>query len=70
MSTESTRTENDLNHVCQNLHFSQEYLSKCEIETDLECAVKNCGEIFSNRSALNLHLEKVHRVRLKVIQKI
>lgn len=62
----NTKNESSNQHVCQILHFSREYLSKCEIATDLECAIKNCGEVFSNRSALNLHLDKVHRVQLKV----
>lgn len=53
-------------HICQSLHFSEAYLAKCEIETNLECPVKNCNDLFSNRSALNFHLEKVHRIALNV----
>jgi len=54
-------------HECSIICPSYEYLIGLSINTDLICTVPNCDEIFSNSSALNLHLEKVHRLCQNVI---
>jgi hypothetical protein len=54
-------------HECSIICPSYEYLIGLSINTDLICTVPNCDEIFSNSSALNLHLEKVHRLNQSVI---
>ena len=53
-------------HDCRIICPSYEYLIGLSINTDLICTVPNCDEIFSNSSALNLHLEKVHRLNQNV----
>jgi len=54
-------------HECSIICPSYEYLIGLSINTDLICSVPNCDEIFSNSSALNFHLEKVHRLNQNVI---
>ncbi|CAF1063295.1 unnamed protein product [Brachionus calyciflorus] len=47
-------------HECSIICPSIEYLQNAEIITNVTC--DECGETFSQISALNLHLEKVHRI--------
>ena len=49
-------------HKCQIITPTIEYLNNEQILTDILCTVPNCNEIFSNISALNLHLNKVHKL--------
>ena len=53
-------------HTCSLICPSLEFLSKAKISTNLVCTVLNCDEIFSQESALNLHLEKAHKITNKV----
>jgi ferredoxin-like protein FixX len=48
-------------HKCYTVCPTLDYLSKEKIETDAKCTVANCDAIFSQVSALNFHMEKVHR---------
>ena len=57
---------NTSKHTCSIICPDVEFLKKIEIVTDVICPVPNCDEIFSQVSALNLHLEKVHRINQKV----
>lgn len=54
-------------HTCGVICPSVEYLEKTEIITNVVCTVIGCDEVFSQISALNLHLEKVHKIFNKVI---
>lgn len=62
LTTQSLQKKHDCSIICP----SYEYLSTLSVNTDIICTVPNCDEIFSNSSALNLHLEKVHRLNQKV----
>jgi hypothetical protein len=53
-------------HTCSIICPDVEFLNKAEILTDVVCPVPNCDNIFSQVSALNLHLEKAHRLNQKV----
>ena len=53
-------------HKCSIICPSLEYLSKAKINTNVICTVPNCGEFFSQESALRLHLKKVHRLDTQV----
>lgn len=54
--------DEDLKHKCKIIAPTIEYLNNEKILTDLLCTVPHCNEIFSNISALNLHLNKVHKL--------
>lgn len=54
-------------HICSVICPTMEYLEKSEIITNVKCSVPECDEVFSQISALNLHLEKVHKIFKKVI---
>ena len=72
--TEITSLEENLDlknkkHKCSLICPSFEFLSKAKISTNLVCTVPNCDEIFSQESALNLHLEKhFHKYKIVIIQ--
>lgn len=53
---------NNTRHTCEIITPTIDYLNNSQILTDLLCTVPNCNEIFSNISALNLHLKKVHKI--------
>ena len=53
-------------HSCSIICPDVEYLNKTEILTDVVCPVPNCDLVFSQVSALNLHLEKSHRLNQRV----
>ena len=60
------RTENENNkkqrvmeeHVCADHYLSVEQLNALDIVSNIVCS--HCQRSFSNKSALNTHLEKVH----------
>ena len=54
-------------HECCAVIPTKEFLMNMAIVTNLACPVLNCGGVFSNSSALNLHLEKSHRLYQKVL---
>ena len=58
--------EDKKKHDCSAIFPSCEYLRSLSIETDLPCTVTGCDDRFSHSSALNFHLEKVHRINNKV----
>lgn len=60
-------SENRKKHACSVICPSMEYLEKSEIITNVKCTVEKCDEVFSQISALNFHLEKVHKIFKKVI---
>jgi hypothetical protein len=62
----TTKPTTTTTHVCSQVHFSLDFLKNSEILTHLTCPVTNCDEILSQKSALNFHLQKVHRIDLKV----
>ena len=66
-SEENDEKKKKKTHTCSLICPSLEYLSKARISTNVVCTVPNCEEIFSQESALNLHLKKVHRIEQKVI---
>ena len=53
-------------HTCSAICPSFEFLQNEKILTDVVCTVPNCDEIFSNVSALNFHVEKVHKIKIDV----
>ena len=53
-------------HKCSIVCPSYEFLINAKISTNVVCTVPNCGEIFSQESALSLHLEKAHKIVQKV----
>lgn len=55
-------TKSKKTHTCSSICPSFDYLMNEKITTDILCIVPNCDEIFSNSSALNLHLKKTHRI--------
>ncbi len=57
---------NSKKHECSIICPSYDFLINLSINTDVLCTVPNCDEIFSNTSALNFHLEKVHRLSQNV----
>lgn len=59
--------EQKKNHICTVICPSLEFLNKVEIITNVVCSVENCDEVFSHQSALNLHLEKVHRLKTQKV---
>lgn len=44
-------------------------LSK-EVRTNILCTVEGCGKILPNTPALNMHLVKSHRIKVKSLKKI
>jgi hypothetical protein len=75
---ESNRRENELSneafngqHKCKLITCSVDFLKKLEIKSNVKCTIANCDETFLHEPALNLHLEKVHRVFVqKVIPRL
>jgi hypothetical protein len=59
---EEAAFDETVGHKCQIITPTIDYLNNQQILTDVLCSVPNCNEIFSNISALNLHLKKVHKL--------
>jgi hypothetical protein len=66
----NSKNPNNKKHVCSIICPDLDFLNKVEIITDVVCPVPNCDEIFSQVSALNFHLEKVHRIQQQQQNKI
>ena len=64
--SDDVNQEVNTRHKCSLVCPSFEYLNQAKIITNCVCTVPNCDEIFSQESALNLHLEKVHKIKQKV----
>lgn len=50
-------------HVCSVVCPDIEFLSNIEIISQVVCPVVNCDKVFSNISAMSLHMDKVHRIK-------
>jgi hypothetical protein len=66
MSQINAQNDTQKKHSCSAICPDVEFLNKAEILTDVVCPVPNCDNVFSQVSALNLHLEKAHRLNQKV----
>jgi len=51
-------------HECKSHVFALEFLEQLQINTDVLCP--QCGSEFAHESALNLHIEKVHHLKVQV----
>jgi hypothetical protein len=51
-------------HQCKSHVFSLEFLEQLQINTDVLCP--QCGSVFAHESALSLHIEKVHHLKVQV----
>jgi predicted Zn-ribbon and HTH transcriptional regulator len=51
-------------HECKSHVFPLEFLEKLQINTNVLCP--QCGSEFAQESALNLHIEKVHHLKVQV----
>lgn len=57
-------------HECKIICPTIEFLQNAKIVTNVVCPVENCDEKFSHQSALNFHLDKVHKIKPEVLFKI
>ena len=57
---------NKVKHECKVICPTIEFLQNAKIVTDVVCPVEHCDEKFSQQSALNFHLDKVHKIKSEV----
>jgi hypothetical protein len=49
-------------HVCKIITPTLEHLLNSKVQTDVLCTQPNCMQIFSNISAMHMHMEKTHNL--------